>query len=551
MNAEEFRKYGHQIVDYIADYYSNLERFDVLPDVEPGYLAPLLPASPPTTGEPFDQIFADFQKYIMPGVTHWQHPQFFAFFPGNSSFPAMLGDMLSGMISCVGFNWIASPACTELEPITLDWMAQIMGLAPKFLSESGVGGGVIQGSASEASLVAMIAARERKIRAILSSESLCAQHGIPPHTLEEINNLSEEQVQVLAAPLLSRMVCYTSVQAHSSIQKAAQVISMRIRLVDACEDTHRVSIAALIAQIETDLAEGLIPFYVCGTIGTTNTVAIDDIGGLADVAEKYGIWLHVDGAYAGSALACEEFRDGLQHAALARVQSLAINPHKWMLVNFDCTVFWVERKQDLLNALSIERHYYSAVKRTSPNHSQAPVSGRVEEYRNWQIPLGRRFRSLKLWFTMRAYGVEGLKQHIRRHVELARGLEEDLLAVRQTPAGLPVQLEMAPGRTLSVLNFRFVGQDDQFHLGVVNRLCYPNAQENQAARPAGKASTEDDRQDPIYIMTGRFNGQVTLRMSIGSPQTQKHHLDKVLARLLAAADALLPEAAAPAAAPRA
>ncbi|XP_010179851.1 PREDICTED: aromatic-L-amino-acid decarboxylase isoform X3 [Mesitornis unicolor] len=345
MDAAEFRKRGKEMVDYIADYLEKIEKRQVFPDVEPGYLRPLIPDCAPQKPESFEDVFKDIEKIIMPGVTHWHSPYFFAYFPAASSFPALLADMLCGGIGCVGFSWAASPACTELETVMLDWLGKMINLPEEFLAgEDGQGGGVIQGSASEATLISLLAARTKTIRRVQS-----------------------EKPELTEADIMGRLVAYASDQ-------------------------------------------------FCATLGTTPCCSFDKLLELGPLCNKENIWMHIDAAYAGSAFICPEFRHLLNGVEFA--DSFNFNPHKWLLVNFDCSAMWVKKRSDLTGAFKLEPLYLQ-------HHHQE--SGLVTDYRHWQIPLGRRFRSLKLWFVLRMYGVMGLQEHIRKHVRLAHQFEHLVL----------------------------------------------------------------------------------------------------------------------------
>ncbi|KAI9505105.1 hypothetical protein GGI25_000388 [Coemansia spiralis] len=399
MDINEFRKHGKEMIDIIADYYENLNQVPPKSTVKPGYLYKLMPHEAPEEPESFEDIKGDIESKIMPGMTHWQSGNFFGWYPSNSSFPGMLGDMYSSMFNIVGFNWICSPAATELETVVMDWLAKLIGLDKRFLSinedgTEGIGGGVIQGSASEAQIVAMIAARERMVVHLTSQGA------------------SDEE----AESMRSKFVAYVSDQTHSATQKGAKIIGCKTRVISA-DAKFRLTKNALETAVAEDRNAGLVPFFVCGTFGTTNTAAIDDLSGIADVAEAEHIWFHVDAAYAGSALACPEFRP--LAIGSERADSFNFNPHKWMLTNFDCSALWVADSTHLVNALSIHREYLPRVKGDTSF---------VKDYRDWQLPLGRRFRALKLWFVMRMYGVSGIRKHIRTHVSHAKWLEEQLLA---------------------------------------------------------------------------------------------------------------------------
>ncbi|KAJ1668317.1 hypothetical protein IW140_000379 [Coemansia sp. RSA 1813] len=399
MDVNEFRRRGKEMIDTIADYYETLDQRPPKSAVGPGYLYKLIPHEAPEDPETFEAIQDDIESKIMPGMTHWQSGNFFGWYPSNSSFPGMLGDMYSSMFNIVGFNWICSPAATELETVVMDWLGKLIGLDKRFLSikedgTEGIGGGVIQGSASEAQIVTMIAARERMTAHLLSQ------------------GVSAEEVEQLQ----SKFVAYVSDQTHSATQKGAKIIGCKTHVISA-DSNFRLTKKALDAAVTKDRDAGFVPFFVCGTFGTTNTAAIDDLSGIAEAAAVENMWFHVDAAYAGSALTCPEFRPLAE--GIERADSFNFNPHKWMLTNFDCSALWVVDSTHLVNALGIHREYLPRVKGDTSF---------VKDYRDWQLPLGRRFRALKLWFVMRMYGASGIRQHIRSHVNHAKWLEEQLLA---------------------------------------------------------------------------------------------------------------------------
>ncbi|XP_030652509.1 aromatic-L-amino-acid decarboxylase isoform X13 [Nomascus leucogenys] len=332
MNTSEFRRRGKEMVDYVANYMEGIEGRQVYPDVEPGYLRPLIPAAAPEEPDTFEDIINDVEKIIMPGVTHWHSPYFFAYFPTASSYPAMLADMLCGAIGCIGFSWAASPACTELETVMMDWLGKMLELPKSFLAEkAGEGGGVIQGSASEATLVALLAARTKVI-----------------------HRLQAASPELTQAAIMEKLVAYSSDQ-------------------------------------------------VVATLGTTTCCSFDNLLEVGPICNKEDMWLHVDAAYAGSAFICPEFRHLLNGVEFA--DSFNFNPHKWLLVNFDCSAMWVKKRTDLTGAFRLDPTYLK--------HSHQD-SGLITDYRHWQIPLGRRFRSLKMWFVFRMYGVKGLQAYIRK-----------------------------------------------------------------------------------------------------------------------------------------
>src|ERR1700726_4599189 len=383
MTSDEFRRHGHAVVDWIADYRDRIESFPVLSQVKPGEVRAALPPSAPRQGEPFAALLKDVEKIILPGITHWQSPNFFAYFPSNNSAPSILGDLLSSGLGVQGMLWSTSPACTELETHVLDWLVPMLGLPEKFLSTiSPGGGGGIQDTASSASLCALLAARERATN-FASNRKGCD----------------------------GRLVAYCSTQTHSSIEKAMKIAGMgsdNLRQIEM-DKNFAMRPEALARQIESDIKAGLIPCFVCATVGTTSSNAIDPVREIARICREHNLWLHVDSAMSGTAALCPEFR--FIHEGVEFADSYCFNPHKWMFTNFDCNVFYVADRKHLIQTLSVLPEYL---------RNQATESGAVIDYRDWHIQLGRRFRSLKLWFVIRHYGVEGLQHHIREHVRLAQ-----------------------------------------------------------------------------------------------------------------------------------
>lgn len=381
MSPEEFRRRGKQVIDWLADYFARIEEFPVLAQTKPGEVRASLSQSPPQRGERFEEMLDDVESFILPGITHWQSPNFFAFFPANSSGPSVLGELLAAGLGVQGMLWATSPACTELEAHVLDWVVELLDLPSRFRS-TGSGGGVIQDSASSATLCALLAARERATNGVSNSEGLRQQ-----------------------------LTVYASSQAHSSVEKAVRISgigSQNLRQVPVDEQLS-MRPDELEKLIESDSAQGLKPTAVVATVGTTSTMAMDALEGIGKVCSSRGIWLHVDAAMAGTAALCPEFRS--IHDGLESADSYCFNPHKWMFTNVDCDAFYVADQEALVSALSILPEYL---------RNPASESGSVIDYRDWQIALGRRFRALKLWFVIRHYGIEGLQHHVRRHVELAR-----------------------------------------------------------------------------------------------------------------------------------
>jgi aromatic-L-amino-acid decarboxylase len=455
MKPEEFRRRGYQVIDWITDYYRHLEEYPVQSQANPGDIRSSLPRSAPQHGEAFDSILADMQKLILPGITHWQSPNFFAFFPCNASGPAILGDLLSSGLGVQGMLWATSPACTELESHVLDWLVPMLGLPEKFLSSSR-GGGVIQGTASDASLCAILAARERAT-GFTSNRQGCD----------------------------GNLVAYTSRQAHSSIEKDVQIAGIgrdNLRLIET-DDQFAMRADVLEEQIRNDISDGRKPFFVSATVGTTSSNAIDPVPEIARIARIHGLWLHVDAAMSGTAALCPEFRH--IHAGLEDADSYCFNPHKWMFTNFDCDCFYVADRELLIQTLSVLPEYL---------RNQATASGAVIDYRDWQIPLGRRFRALKLWFVIRHYGVEGLQHHIREHVRLAHQFAER------------------------------VAQDDRFELAapvLLNLVCF-RLKDGDAANQT--LMDRLNRSGDLYLTHTKLNDRMTLRFCIGQTHTEERHV---------------------------
>ncbi|XP_012942336.1 aromatic-L-amino-acid decarboxylase [Aplysia californica] len=385
MEADEFRQRGREMVDYIADYLENINQRRPFPEVSPGYLKHLIPDEAPSSGESWDSVKADIERVIMPGVTHWHSPHFHAYYPTGNSYPAILGDMLSDAIGCIGFSWASSPACTELEVSVMDWLGKMLQLPKEFLfSEEGKGGGIIQGTASEATLVALLSARTTII-----------------------NKQRAENPNMTQGQIIDKLVAYTSEQSHSSVERAALIGMVTIRTLPT-DDKGSLVGDTLQAAISTDIEKGLIPFFLCATVGTTSLCSFDKISELGPICNKYGVWMHVDAAYAGSACICPEFRyllDGVEHS-----MSFNFNPHKWLMVNFDCSAMWVKDRTLVSGAFEMDPLYLK-------HEHQGQI---MPDYRHWQIPLGRRFRSLKVWFVLRMFGISGLQQQIRKDVLLAK-----------------------------------------------------------------------------------------------------------------------------------
>ncbi|ODN77468.1 hypothetical protein L202_04644 [Cryptococcus amylolentus CBS 6039] len=429
MDIEQFRKAGYAAIDAICDYYQNIQDLPVKSEVKPGYLLDKLPDEAPVKGEPFDQIAASFKSDVLPGITHWQSPNFYAYFPANSTFESMIADLYAASVSNPGFNWICSPASTELEQVVVDWAAKMFGLSPAFLSSSKIGGGVIQGSASEAALTAAMAARERALRHLTHGGKQGANGDI-----EVPDEVRQKYGQ--------KLVMYGSTQTHSLGAKAAILLGLTFRAVPvSAKDDFALRGDALREAVEEDKKAGLVPFFVVGTVGTTSSGAVDRIAEIGQVLkENPTMFLHVDAAWAGVAYALPEHRAQLrldevnEHAG-----SFATNMHKWGLVTFDCTLLYVRDRHDLTQTFDVTPIFL---------RSKEADAGDVVDYRNWQIALGRRFRSLKVWFVLRSYGVEGFQAHLRRSISHCQALAE---AIRASP-----NFELVTQPQLGLLTFRLV-----------------------------------------------------------------------------------------------
>lgn len=482
----------------------------------------MLPDGPPQQGEEWSKIQADMDRVIMPGLTHWQSPNFMAFFPCNSSYPAMLGEMYSSTFNAAAFNWICSPAITELETVMMDWIAKLLKLPDCYLSE-GEGGGIIQGTASEVIVTAVVAARERLIRRRLT---------YMPEGEEKMDR---------AAELRGKMVALGSEHAHTSTQKAATIAGTRFRTVPAPKSTgFSVTAAALRKTIGEIKAKGLEPFYFTATLGSTATCAIDDLEGIAQVAQEYpDIWIHVDAAYAGSALVCPEF----QHlcAPMAHFDSFNFNLHKWLLVNFDCSAFFIKQRLDLIDTYSITPTYL---------RNKFTESGLVTDYRDWQIPLGRRFRSLKVWFVLRSYGVEGLRAFIRNHIKLGEyfnGLiasRPDLFTV-VTPAAFGLTTFHVNPRSITSPSFSSATEPNPAHEAYLND--FTNSAEAQFRKDADQVTKDVyekiNSQGEFFLTSAVVCGVYLIRVVSATERAEEKYLKRLFDVLVEGAEGALREKA--------
>ncbi|MGY1689648.1 pyridoxal-dependent decarboxylase [Geodermatophilus sp. SYSU D01105] len=468
MTPEQFRRHGHEVVDWIADYWTRIDAFPVRSPAAPGDVRESLPAAPPEQGEPFSAVLADLDRVVLPGVTHWQHPGFFGYFPANTSGPSVLGDLVSAGLGVQGMSWVTSPAATELEQHVLDWFAELLGLPEAFRS-TGPGGGVVQDSSSGANLVALLAALHR------ASGGGTVRSGVRP----------------------DEYTVYVSAETHSSMEKAVRIAGLgsdAVRIVEVDGDLA-MRPEALRARLERDTARGFRPVLVCATVGTTSTTAVDPLAVLGPICRDHGVWLHVDAAYAGVSAVAPELRE-LQ-AGVEWADSYTTDAHKWLLTGFDATLFWVADRAALTGALAILPEYL---------RNAATDAGAVVDYRDWQIELGRRFRALKLWFVLRWYGAEGLRAHVRSGVALAQEL-----AAR---ADADDRFDVVTKHPLSLVCLRpRWAADVDADVATMTLL--------ERLNDGGE----------VFLTHTTVRGQVVLRVAIGAPATTRAHVERAWALL--------------------
>jgi len=460
LDLDAFREHGYALIDWIADYLGGIESRPVVEPVEPGAVRSRLPSEAPETPEPFEDLLRDLDEIVVPGLTHWQHPGWFAYFPGQSSPPSILGELAASGLGIQGMMWSTGPAVTEVEAHVLDWLVDLTG-APEAWKTTGPGGGVLQMSASDSTHTALVVAREA-----------CRQRTGEP---------------------AESMVAYASAQAHSSIEKGAKVAGYgHVRLVEV-DDRFAARPEALKGAIAADLDAGLTPTFLCGSVGTTGTTAIDPVRPFGEIAARHDLWFHVDAAYAGAAMICEEFRhhqDGLELA-----QSYTFNAHKWLATNFDCSIFWVADRRPLIDTLTIVPPYL---------RNARSDSGEVIDYRDWHVPLGRRFRALKLWWVLRSFGAEGLRSRIRANVRQA----QELAAwVDEQP-----QLEMIAPTPFGLVSFAHADGDE-------------------ATQALVEAINADGAS---HVLPSVVSDRTFIRVSIGSTWTEDRHVDALREKIATA-----------------
>ena len=453
MKNDDFRRSGHQFVDWIADYFENIEKYPVLSRVQPGEIKALIPAVPPARGESMDGIFRDFERIVMPGITHWQHPGWFAYFPANNSPASVLGELLTAGLGAQCMVWQTSPAAAELEEVVVDWLRQMIGLPAGF-------SGVIQDTASTATLCALLTARERA-------------------TGFESNETG------LKAPL----TVYASEEVHSSIDKGVKIAGYGKKNFRRIPTDGRFALIPekLEEALARDREAGLVPACVVATVGTTSSGAIDPLRPIGEICRKHGAWLHVDAAWAGTAALLPDKRWILDGAELA--DSFVFNPHKWMVTNFDCSAYFVRDPGALVRTFEIH-----------PEYLKTGVDAKVKNYRDWGIQLGRRFRALKLWFVVRSYGVEGLQAMVREHLRLAA-------LVRDWVEGDP-RFELLAPVELGLVCFRLNDGRDEAALNELNRRLLERI----------------NASGPVFLTHTTLRGKYAIRLVVGQRTTEERHV---------------------------
>lgn len=460
INVDEFREHAHKLVDWMADYYENIDQYPVKSQVSPGDIYNKIPDQAPESGESIQDIFRDFEEIIMPGITHWQNPKWFAYFQANSSYPSVLAEMLTATLGTQCMLWETSPAATELEEKLMLWLKKMMGLPEHFE-------GVIQDTASTATLCAILTAREQA---------------------------SNYKINISGFQGHENFRIYCSTETHSSIDKAVKIAGMGgANLVKIGVD-NKLSLLPeeLEKAIQDDIKSNKKPLVVMATIGTTGTLAIDPLKKIAEICNKYKIWLHVDAAYAGSAMVLPEYRwmiEGLEYA-----DSYVFNPHKWLFTNFDCSAYYVKDKEALVRTFSI-----------MPEYLKTRVDKKVNNYRDWGIQLGRRFRALKLWFVIRNFGLDEIQNRLRKHIAM---VQDQSLILDKDP-----DFEIMVQSPLNMICFRFHPENlnDEAALNEVNR----------------KILEEVNKSGDTFLTHTKINGKYTIRLVAGQTYLEKEHLDSV------------------------
>ncbi|CAL1397880.1 unnamed protein product [Linum trigynum] len=512
MNPDEFRRQGHMFIDFIADYYANIEQYPVTSKVKPGYLRELLPPSAPFEAEPIEEIMRDVQSHIIPGITHWQHPSHFAYFACTASTAGILGELLSAGLNAQAFGWAASPAATELEMVVMDWFGEMLNLPRTFLFSCGVrsrsnqelklepkpsksanvgggGGGVIVGTTCDALIIVLVAARDRKLTEI-------GKDGI------------------------GKLVVYCSDQTHCTFEKAAKVVGIQPGNIRAIATTKTTSFAlspdSLESAIRSDVEIGMVPLFLCATVGTTSTTAVDPLEPLCRVAKEHGggMWVHVDAAYGGGPCICPEFRhvlDGIEGA-----DSISVNAHKWFLTTVDCCCLWVKDSSAIKKSLSTNPEYLK---------NRASDSGDVVDYKDWQLTLSRRFRSLKLWLVLRSHGVGKLREFVRGHVAMAEAFERLVEGDERFEVVVPRRFSLVCFRMVVVMTS--AGNDDDDGGGGNNLM---NRKLLERINGSGR----------VFMTHAVAGGVYMLRFAVGGTLTEPRHVVEAWKMVQEQADAIYP-----------
>ncbi|MDW3209566.1 MAG: pyridoxal-dependent decarboxylase [Reichenbachiella sp.] len=470
LDNKSFREEAHKLVDWMADFYENIESYPVKSQAKPGEVINQLPVTPPAKGESFDQVFKDFESIILPGMTQWQSPKFHAYFPANSSYPSVLGEMLTTTLGAQCMIWETSPAAAELEELMINWLKPLMNIPEKWT-------GCIQDTASTATLAAMISAREKKTNWSINQ-----------------NGFDNQKIRF-----------YCSSETHSSIDKAVKILGTGMENLVKVEVDENLAIipSALESAIKSDLENGFLPCAVVAAVGTTGTLAIDPISAIGDICQKYNIWLHIDAAYAGTALMLPEYHEMI--SGIEKADSFVFNPHKWMFTNFDCTVYFIQDEEALIKTFEI-----------LPEYLKTSTRGQVKDYRDWGVPLGRRFRALKLWFVIRDFGVEGIQTRLREHISYAQWFADQ---VNEHP-----NFEIVIEPKLNVVCFRMITTEQ-----AEKQLDQLNANLVAAINGSGEA----------YLTHTKVKGKYALRMVIGQTYVQRNHIEESWQLIQTKANALL------------
>ncbi len=474
VSTESFRNEAHKLVDWIADYYAEIEKYPVKSTSKPGSVFNQIPSNPPQTPEEMAVVFEDFKKIILPGITHWQHPSFFAYFPSNSSYPSLMAEMLTAALGAQCMKWETSPAATELEEAMMNWLKNMTGL-PKHFE------GVIQDSASSSTLCAILSAREKYSDFDINHKGLTGK---------------------------KTMRVYCSSEAHSSVEKAVKIAGIgKENLVKiGLDQDFRMNPEELENAIRKDLEKGMIPLCIVAALGTTGSTAVDPLEKIAAISQKYHLWLHVDAAFSGSALLLPEYRWMIR--GIESADSFVFNPHKWLFTNFDCSAYFVKDSETLINTFKLVPEY---LKTQIPDH--------VNDYSNWGVQLGRRFRALKLWFVIRSFGVAGLQEKLRKHIALAADLKKQIEAHPDFEILAPV--------LFNLICFRFhpAGTDDPEFLNNLNE----------------KLLLQVNGTGKLYISHTKLDGKYSLRIVTGQTNVESQHIENAWKIIQNQASLIYPE----------